>query len=73
MVWGVIQNFHQALRYRGGWRNLLEHMYTVRTYIRWKVIAANERKITSLQLFVVMVVVVFQKEKDQTHFHFFLV
>jgi len=31
MVWSVIQNFKQSLKYRGGWRNLLEHMYTVRS------------------------------------------
>jgi hypothetical protein len=30
MVYGVIQNFIQGLKYRGGWRGLLEHMYTVR-------------------------------------------
>lgn len=29
MVYGVIQNFIQGLKYRGGWRGLLEHMYTV--------------------------------------------
>jgi hypothetical protein len=29
MVWGVIQNVRFALKYRGGWRGLLEHMYTV--------------------------------------------
>jgi hypothetical protein len=29
MVYGVIQNFVQGLKYRGGWRGLLEHMYTV--------------------------------------------
>jgi hypothetical protein len=34
MVYGVIQNFIQGLKYRGGWRGLLEHMYTVRT-MRW--------------------------------------
>lgn len=31
MVYGVIQNFIQGLKYRGGWRGLLEHMYTVRS------------------------------------------
>ena len=30
MVLSVIQNFSRALKYRGGWRGLLEHMYTVR-------------------------------------------
>ncbi|KAL7569012.1 hypothetical protein ACA910_021299 [Epithemia clementina (nom. ined.)] len=28
MVYGVIMNFRQALKYRGGWWGLLEHMYT---------------------------------------------
>lgn len=28
MVYSVIQNFKAALKYRGGWKNLLEHMYT---------------------------------------------
>mmetsp|Transcript_25828 Transcript_25828/g.24694 ORF Transcript_25828/g.24694 Transcript_25828/m.24694 type:complete len:250 (-) Transcript_25828:322-1071(-) len=28
MVWGLIQNVRQGLKYRGGWKNLLEHMYT---------------------------------------------
>uniref|UniRef100_A0A7S1CZ94 NADH dehydrogenase [ubiquinone] 1 alpha subcomplex subunit 12 n=1 Tax=Cyclophora tenuis TaxID=216820 RepID=A0A7S1CZ94_CYCTE len=28
MVWSVIQNFRQGLKYRGGWRGLIEHMYT---------------------------------------------
>ena len=30
MVYGVIMNFVQSAKYRGGWRGLLEHMYTVR-------------------------------------------
>jgi len=30
MVYGVIMNVVQGLKYRGGWRGLLEHMYTVR-------------------------------------------
>jgi hypothetical protein len=29
-MYGVIMNFIQAYKYRGGWRGLLEHMYTVR-------------------------------------------
>ena len=29
MVYGVIRNFQAALKYRGGWKGLLEHMYTV--------------------------------------------
>lgn len=29
MVWGIINNFKVSLRYRGGWKGLLEHMYTV--------------------------------------------
>jgi len=28
MVYGMIQSFRTALKYRGGWRGLLEHMYT---------------------------------------------
>uniref|UniRef100_A0A7S2KG35 NADH dehydrogenase [ubiquinone] 1 alpha subcomplex subunit 12 n=1 Tax=Leptocylindrus danicus TaxID=163516 RepID=A0A7S2KG35_9STRA len=28
MVYGVVQNFQQALRMRGGWKGLLTHMYT---------------------------------------------
>jgi hypothetical protein len=30
MVYGLIENFRYALQYRGGWRNLFKHMYTVR-------------------------------------------
>jgi hypothetical protein len=30
MVWGIIQTFRSSLKYRGGWKGLLEHMYTVR-------------------------------------------
>ena len=29
MVFGVIRNFQKSLKYRGGWKGLLEHMYTV--------------------------------------------
>ena len=29
MVYGVIRSFQAALKYRGGWKGLLEHMYTV--------------------------------------------
>ena len=29
MVYGVIRSVQAALKYRGGWRGLLEHMYTV--------------------------------------------
>jgi NADH dehydrogenase (ubiquinone) 1 alpha subcomplex subunit 12 len=29
MVWGLIQNFRQAYKYRGGWKGLFENMYTV--------------------------------------------
>lgn len=29
MVYGLIQSFRYALKYRGGWRGLIEHMYTV--------------------------------------------
>jgi len=28
MVYGVVQSVRAALKYRGGWRGLLEHMYT---------------------------------------------
>uniref|UniRef100_A0A7S4N733 NADH dehydrogenase [ubiquinone] 1 alpha subcomplex subunit 12 n=1 Tax=Odontella aurita TaxID=265563 RepID=A0A7S4N733_9STRA len=28
MVWGLVQSFKAAAKYRGGWRGLLEHMYT---------------------------------------------
>lgn len=28
MVWSVIKNVEKGLKYRGGWWNLLEHMYT---------------------------------------------
>lgn len=28
MVWGVIRNVQAGLKYRGGWKGLLEHMYT---------------------------------------------
>lgn len=28
MVLGVIRNFQKSLKYRGGWKGLLEHMYT---------------------------------------------
>ena len=31
MVLSVIKNFQLGLKYRGGWWNLIEHMYTVRT------------------------------------------
>jgi hypothetical protein len=31
MVWSVVSNFRQALKYRGGWKGLLEHMYSVRS------------------------------------------
>jgi hypothetical protein len=34
MVWSVISNFNKALKYRGGVRGLLEHMYTVRDVAR---------------------------------------
>ena len=29
MVYSVVKNFQKALKYRGGWKGLLEHMYTV--------------------------------------------
>jgi hypothetical protein len=29
MVVSIIQTFRNALKYRGGWRGLLEHMYAV--------------------------------------------
>ena len=29
MVWGVVQNFRASLKYRGGWKGLIDHMYTV--------------------------------------------
>ena len=32
MVYGVIRSFQAALKYRGGWGGLLEHMYTVRIH-----------------------------------------
>jgi len=28
MVWGVVQNFRASLKYRGGWKGLIDHMYT---------------------------------------------
>ena len=28
MVWGVVRTVQQSLKYRGGWKGLLEHMYT---------------------------------------------
>ncbi|KAL9185452.1 hypothetical protein ACHAXT_003229 [Thalassiosira profunda] len=28
MVYGVVRNFQAALKYRGGWKGLFEHMYT---------------------------------------------
>ena len=33
MVYSVIQTFRLALKYRGGWRGLLEHMYTVSEFV----------------------------------------
>jgi hypothetical protein len=30
MVYTVIRNVQAALKYRGGWKGLFEHMYTVR-------------------------------------------
>jgi len=32
MVYSLVQNFRYALKYRGGWKGLFEHMYSVRTY-----------------------------------------
>ena len=32
MVYGVIQNVKQALKMRGGWKGLLDHMYKVSSY-----------------------------------------
>lgn len=29
MVWGVIESVRHSLKYRGGWRGLFQHMYTV--------------------------------------------
>ena len=29
MVYGVIRNLQASLKYRGGWKGLFEHMYTV--------------------------------------------
>ncbi len=29
MVYSVVKTFQAALKYRGGWRGLVEHMYTV--------------------------------------------
>jgi hypothetical protein len=29
MVWGVIESFRHSLKYRGGWRGLFRHMYSV--------------------------------------------
>jgi hypothetical protein len=34
MVYSVIRNVQKALKYRGGWKGLLEHMYTVSS---WKI------------------------------------
>lgn len=41
MVVSIIQNVRLGLKYRGGWRGLLEHMYTVSTMVdsRWSVIS----------------------------------
>jgi hypothetical protein len=35
MVWGLIQNVRQALKYRGGWKGLYENMYTVSKLKEW--------------------------------------
>jgi len=32
MVYGVIRNLQASLKYRGGWKGLFEHMYTVSYY-----------------------------------------
>ena len=29
MVYGLIRSIQAALKYRGGWKGLMEHMYTV--------------------------------------------
>lgn len=34
MVWSVIQNFRNAIKYRGGVWGVLEHMYVVRIHLR---------------------------------------
>jgi hypothetical protein len=34
MVYGVVKTFQAALKYRGGWRGLIEHMYTVSGSLR---------------------------------------
>jgi NADH:ubiquinone oxidoreductase subunit len=28
MVWGLVRNFQKSVKYRGGWKGFLEHMYT---------------------------------------------
>jgi hypothetical protein len=35
MVYGVIRSVQAALKYRGGWRGLWEHMYTVSVVENW--------------------------------------
>lgn len=38
MVYGLIQSVRAAAKYRGGWKGLFEHMYTVRRGVcRWGV------------------------------------
>jgi len=34
MVYGLVKTFQAALKYRGGWRGLIEHMYTVSGSLR---------------------------------------
>lgn len=34
MVYGFVKSIQQAVKYRGGWKGLMEHMYSVRRYLR---------------------------------------
>jgi hypothetical protein len=36
MVYGVIRSVQAALKYRGGWKGLYEHMYTVSSSLAWR-------------------------------------
>jgi hypothetical protein len=36
MTYAVIRSVHAALKYRGGWKGLFEHMYTVSSSLAWR-------------------------------------
>jgi hypothetical protein len=40
MVYAVIRSVQAALKYRGGWKGLFEHMYTVSFSLAWRRFAA---------------------------------